>query len=171
MRALFIFAAVLLLATSASADDARSIRGLSHALAALSPRVDPAEAEVLARTAHVTARALAREYRVVGPPLFQNFLIHIGVRQRGYCFQWARDIGRRLKALHLKTLELHWGAAYPGTLREHNCIVVTARGEPFESGYIIDGWRHAGRLFWERAAKDHYDWHQDMEETARLQSR
>ncbi|HEY2801905.1 MAG TPA: hypothetical protein VGI85_15040 [Chthoniobacterales bacterium] len=62
----------------------KSIRRLSHALTTLSPNVDPAEAEAVARTAHVTARELAREYPIVGPPLFQNFLIHIGIRQRGY---------------------------------------------------------------------------------------
>ncbi|MGH7936394.1 MAG: hypothetical protein ACREF8_05245, partial [Chthoniobacterales bacterium] len=68
-------------------------------------------------------------------------------------------------------LELHWGAAAVDTVMEHNCIVVTAPGQPFASGYIIDGWRYAGRLFWWRAANDNYDWHEDLEETARLQRR
>ncbi len=171
MRGLLVFAAVLVLASAASADDTKSILRLSHALATLSPNVDPAEAEAAARTAHGSARELARQYRVVGPPLFQNFLIHIGVRQRGYCFQWAHDIGARLRRRRLKTLELHWGAANPGTVREHNCIVVTARGQPFESGYIIDGWRHAGRLFWWRVAQDDYRWKEDLPESARLQAR
>jgi len=58
------------------------------------------------------------------------------------------DIGERLKALKLKTLVLHWGAAYAGTLDENNGLVVTARNQPFENGIVIDGWRRAGRLFW-----------------------
>ncbi|MGH7935656.1 MAG: hypothetical protein ACREF8_01445, partial [Chthoniobacterales bacterium] len=143
MRALLVCTTALVCASSALADDAKSTRQLSDALTILSPDVDPTEAEAVARTAHATARELAREYRVVGPPVFQNFLIHIGVRQRGYCFQWTHDIGVQLKELHLKTLELHWGAAAVGTVMEHNCIVVTAPGQPFASGYIIDGWRYA----------------------------
>ena len=56
-----------------------------------------------------------------------SLAIHIGRRQYGYCFHWARGIGEQLKALRLKTLVLYWAAADPGTNLEHNVIVVTAR--------------------------------------------
>ena len=161
--------ALILIANNAFGDDAKSIRLFSAAVAQLSSHVDPAEAKLLSFTAHNAARELARQYRVIGPAEFQNFLIHIGVRQRGYCFQWAHDIGSRLRSLHLKTLDLHWGAAEVGTLGEHNCIVVTARGQPFDTGYIIDGWRYSGRLFWWSVTKDRYLWKEDLAETAALQ--
>jgi len=130
------------------AKDERSIKELRDALVALAPDVDPGEAELVSVTAHTASRSLAREYRVVWFSGFQNLLIHMGKRQRGFCGHYTRDIGERLKELRLKTLVLHWGAAYAGTPAENNCLVVTARNQPFEKGIIMDGWRLAGQLFW-----------------------
>jgi hypothetical protein len=121
---------------------------LRDALVALAPDVDPGEAELVSVKAHTASRSLAREYRVVWFSGFQNLLIHMGKRQRGYCGHYTRDIGERLKELRLKTLVLHWGAAYAGTPAENNCLVVTARNQPFEEGIIMDGWRNSGQLFW-----------------------
>ena len=178
--AFFIFAS-LILVNAAEARDARSIKYLRYALVALAPDVDPGEAELLSTTAHTTARSLAREYHIVLNPEFQCFLVNIGVRERGWCGHWTRDIGARLKELKLKTLVLHWGAAYAGTSSENNCLVVTARNQPFQDGIVIDGWRRAGRLFWCTVKKDyeyeleqHYGhsgitaWKEDVQETAWL---
>ena len=170
IRSLIFVSAFLLLADAATAGDAKSIKGFRDAIVALAPDVDPGEAELVSVTAHTTARNLAREWRVVPPCIFQNFLIHIGARQRGFCFHWAYGIGARLKELRLKTLVLHWGAAYAGGRLEHNCVVVTARGQPFRDGYIIDGWRNAGRLCWWPVKKDDYPWKEDLGETAWLQN-
>jgi hypothetical protein len=150
---LFIFA-FLLVAGAVRGKDERSIKHLRDAFVALAPDVDPAEAELCSVTAHTASRSLAREYRIAWCPAFQNLLIHMGKRQRGYCGHYARDIGSRLKELKLKTLVLHWGAAYAGTLDENNCLVVTARNQPFEEGIIIDGWRKGGPLFWCALKKD-----------------
>ena len=144
------------------AKDEKSIKKLSDALVALAPDVDPGEAELLSVTAHTASRGLAREYHLAWSPIFQNFLIHMGKRQRGYCGHYTRDIGERLKELKLKTLVLHWGAAFAGTDDESNCLVVTARNQPFEDGIVLDGWRQGGRLFWSTVKKDHeYDLAQD----------
>jgi len=180
-RLVFIIAFALCVNT-AWARDERSIKDLTKALVALARDVDPSEAEQLSVTAHTTSRSLAREYRIVLNPEFQNFLINIGVRQRGYCAHFARDIGARLKTLKLKTLVLHWGAAYARTSGEDNCLVVTARNQPFQDGILLDGWRRAGRLFWSPVKKDyeyeveqHYGhsgitaWKEDLQETAWLQ--
>ena len=136
------------------AGDERSIKKLRDALVALAPDVDPGEAELVSVTAHTASRSLAREYRVVWFSGFQNLLIHMGKRQRGICGDYTRDIGERLKELRLKTLVLHWGAAYAGTPAENNSLVVTARNQPFEEGVIMDGWRDSGRLFWCPLKKD-----------------
>jgi hypothetical protein len=55
-------------------------------------------------------------------------------------------------------LELHWGSARAGTLREHNSVVVTAEGQPFDQGIVLDGWRHLGWLHWTRVTADRYPW-------------
>jgi hypothetical protein len=153
-RSILFVCAFLPLANQALAKDERSIRDLSKALVALAPDVDPKEAELLSVTAHTTARSLARDYHVVLNPEFQAFLVNIGARKRGWCGHWAQDIGARLKELKPKTLVLHWGVAYDHTSSENNCLVVTARNQPFTDGIILDGWRRAGRLFWCRVKKD-----------------
>ncbi len=154
IRTVVFIIAFSLCVSAVCAKDERSIKNLRDALVALAPDVDPGEAELLSVTAHTTSRSLAREYRVVWCPAFQNLLIHMGKRERGYCGHYARDIGLHLKELKLKTLVLHWGAAYAGTLDENNCLVVTARNQPFEDGIVLDGWRRGGRLFWCALKKD-----------------
>jgi len=171
--------------------DEQSIYNLRNALIALSPRtVDPREAELLSVTAHRTSRQLAHEYGVTGDPAIHNYLINIGVKKKGICADYTRDIGARLKEFHFKTLVLHWGAAYAKESDENNALVVTARNQPFLDGIVLDGWRKAGRLFWCPARSDHeYElgrrgilgrlgghaytgitaWEEDLPETARLQ--
>jgi hypothetical protein len=146
--------AFLILVSSACANDERSIKDLTKALTGLAADVDPAEAQALSYTAHVTARRLKKEYRVVLNPEFTVFLYNVGLRKRGWCGHWAQDIGKELKKLEPKTLVLHWGEAYPNTSSENNALVVTARNQRFEDGIILDGWRRAGRLFWCQVKKD-----------------
>jgi len=184
IRSLSFIFAFLLLVHAATATDERSIKGLSKALAGLAHDVDPAEAELLSVTAHTKARSLKRDYRVVLNPEFTVFLVNIGMRKRGWCGHWAQDIGARLKELNLKTLVLHWGVAYDHTSSENNCLVVTARNQPFQDGIILDGWRRAGRLFWCPVVKDdeyemeqHYGhsgitmWRENMQWSAWLQDK
>ena len=167
---LVLASAIAVCLGTASAKDEKSIKRFTEAIVKLSPTVDPDEAEQVSVTAHHTARQLAHDYRVVGPPPFQNFLIHLGMREKGYCWHWSQDIGVRLKELKLKTLELHWGASDEGTRLESNCIVVTARGQAFNEGYIIDAWRMAGRLCWWPVSKDStFLWKENMSLTAWLQ--
>ena len=143
IRNLVFVVAFVVCTGAACASDAYSIKSLSKALTALASDVDPTEAELASETAHTTARSLKVKYHVVLNPEFQCFLINVGLRKRGWCGHWTRDIGERLKELKLKTLVLHWGAAYAGTTGEDNCLVVTARNQPFQDGIIIDGWRRA----------------------------
>jgi hypothetical protein len=120
---------------------------LAGELAALSPRVNRDEAALLADCAFANVGKLRREYRMFGTPIFNNFLIYHGLRKRGYCYQWSEDLLITLDGLRLKSLELHWGEHDPGTWRENNCIVVTAKGQPFKQGIMLECWRHLGHLY------------------------
>jgi hypothetical protein len=121
---------------------------LTAGLVQLSPSVNPDEARRVAFTAYTTGRQLAAEWRMVWPATMQSFLIHIGARKAGHCFQYANELLLRLDALKLRTLELHWAECNPRAFDEHNVIVVTARGQPFDQGILLDNWRHSGRLVW-----------------------
>ena len=139
-------------------NDAANQEALANNLAALSPRVDRNEAKHLAERAYATVARLRREYRMFGTPIFNNFLVYHGLRKRGYCYHWMEDLLLALDDLKLKTLELHWGETYAGTWRENNCLVVTAKGQPFERGMMLEAWRHLGHLRWRLVVSDeeHY---------------
>jgi hypothetical protein len=127
---------------------------LADELASLSPRVNCDEAKLLADCAFATVTKLRREYRMFGTPIFNNFLIYHGLRKRGYCYQWSEDLLIAIDALRLKSLELHWGEHDPNTWRENNCIVVTAKGQPFKRGIMLECWRHLGHLYFGPVASD-----------------
>lgn len=132
---------------------------------ALSGTVRRDEADQLAASALETWSQLARTYRPVGPPQLNNFLVNAGLKRRGLCHHWTRDLGAQIAALRLRSLVLRWGIAHGGTLREHNVVVVTARGQPFARGIVLDAWRHSGRLFWGAVATDRYPWKEDPGES------
>ena len=136
----------------------RSPADLAERLRELGPSVDTREAALTAETACSYSLELARQYRVVRPALFHNVLVNIGVRQRGLCFQWADDLSTKLETLHLRTLSSRRGVARLETRREHSSVVLTAPGQPFEQGIVLDAWRRSGRLYWSGVKEDKYPW-------------
>ena len=121
---------------------------LIERLIGLSPSVDPEEARRVVSVAYTTGRELARKWKMGSSPTFHSFLINTGIRKAGYCHHFATELMWRLDALNLKTLEQHWGESDAGTQTEHNLIVITAKGQPFEQGIMLDNWRRSGRLLW-----------------------
>jgi hypothetical protein len=124
----------------------------------LDPAVSPAEAQRLAACAYEYSSQLAQEYHAVRPAIWHNFLVNMGVKRRGLCYQWAEDLSAKLETLNLTTLTVRWGIARAGTYREHNSVVITARGHPFESGLVLDPWRRSGKLVWKPVGADKYPW-------------
>ena len=136
-----------------------NVKQLKQVLVALSETVDKTEAQLVAETAVRESAVLAEEYQLVRPAVAHNLLVVLGLRERGLCYHWAEDLMKRLQALDLKSFRLHWGVAYRGgELREHNCVVITAKGQSFFKGIVLDPWRNSGNLFWAQVAKDNYPW-------------
>src|SRR5437763_4433304 len=149
---------------ASSADDAV----LRTRIAALSPSVSPDDARRVIYTAYMTGVELRRQWRVVWLPGVQNFLVNMGARKGGLCFQWATELLVRLDALKLQTLELHWAESGANTGAEHNVIVVTARGQAFGEGILLDLWRYSGSLVWAHVGMDpDYRWTENKSELAR----
>jgi hypothetical protein len=117
-------------------------------LVGLSPNVDPEEARRVVALAYTTGRELAAKWKMGSSPTIHSFLINVGIKKAGYCHHFATELMLRLDELNLKTLEQHWGESDAGTQTEHNLIVITAKGQPFEQGIMLDNWRRSGRLLW-----------------------
>jgi chemotaxis signal transduction protein len=74
-----------------------------------------------------------------------------------------------LDALKLETLEFHWAESEPNTGGENNAIVVTARGQPFEQGILLDSWRAQPHVTWTQVTKDPgYHWNENKSFAARV---
>lgn len=136
-------------------------------IVALAPGIDPEEARRVAQIAYTTGRDLKKEWKMVWPPGLHNFLVNTGQRKGGLCFQFAERLLWRLSALNWNTVEFHWAESFERTVSEHNVIVVTAKGQNFYKGIILDNWRYGGRLVWGPITDDpHYQWHENKAQFA-----
>lgn len=134
--------------------------------------IDPEEARLVTEIAYTTGRDLKKEWKVVWPPGVMNFLVNTGQRKGGLCFQFAERLLWRLSAHKWNTLEFHWAESFERTISEHNVIVVTAKGQNFYQGIILDNWRYGGRLVWGVVTEDpHYQWHENKAQFAKELSR
>ncbi len=136
------------------------VSGLTQALLAMGPGVDPAEAERAARISYEAARELAIRWDVRDAPLIHNTKVNSGRKVAGLCYQYADAIEARLRQENFQTLDFHRGIAN-GTniLIDHSVVILSAPGQTMFQGIVIDGWRDAGRLFWKPTLEDkRYTW-------------
>ncbi|MGD8523176.1 MAG: hypothetical protein PVF56_18660 [Desulfobacterales bacterium] len=135
------------------------VNALEDDLGALNHHSDSNEARRVAETALRASVFLTDEYRLVRPPILHNLLVQMGLRDRGLCYHWTEDLMYLLHTIELKNYQLRWGVAYRGSnLREHNTVVITANGQPFEDGLVLDPWRYSGKLYWVVVKDDSYPW-------------
>lgn len=147
--------------SSGATEDAHfeKISALQHDLADLNRQANMLEARQVAETAITYSSDLSAEYVLVRPAILHNVFVRMGIKDRGLCYHWTEDLIKRLQSLDLKAYQLHWGVAYRGSeLREHNSVVITAIGEAFEKGMVLDPWRNSGDLYWALIQTDTYPW-------------
>ncbi|MEI4231358.1 hypothetical protein [Roseovarius sp. D22-M7] len=163
MRCIALVAALLLAACGAPPPPPQpdEVSRLAAAIRALGPEVDAEEAARAARVTYTHTATLARQYRITDPPIVHNTKVNMGLKPRGLCWHWARDIEDRLKAEEFQTLEMHRAIADPDNalLLEHSTAIISAQGDSFNKGIVLDPWREGGRLTWVPTAQDdEYDW-------------
>lgn len=138
----------------------QKIQALRRAIMTLGPNIDPGEANFVAREAVLYPMVLSNQYGLVSPPLAQNVLVNYGYRRNGLCWQWTRDMGKHLGERPLRTLDFHHAVAFRRDYwREHNTLVVSAKGKQVKDGIVLDPWRSSGILYWNFVPKDKkYPW-------------
>lgn len=143
-------------------DRQQEIAALEQSIRSLGSDVDPDEARRTALIAIDYSQQLAREYEVTSPPLVHNLLVNLGIKSRGLCKDWTRDLLVRLRREDFDSLEFNWAIAnYEKAFRvEHSTVIVSARGDGIEQGVVLDGWRNGGDLFWAPTLEDSaYHWY------------
>jgi hypothetical protein len=150
--------------------EAEEVTRLAAAIAALGPGVDREEATRAARVSYAHTHALAQQYQITDPPLIHNTKVNMGLKPRGLCWHWARDMEHRLKQEEFQTLDLHRAVANAdNSFRlEHSTAIISAKGAPYEEGVVLDPWRKGGRLTWAPVQEDTaYHWEARNEVVAR----
>jgi len=123
------------------------------------------EASLIAKALVDQTRETNREFQMTGGPKWHNFLIKLGIREKGYCYQWVPELLKTLPAYPLKFFERHWGGSFLSMGRENNAVIITKRGAPLHTGVVYDAWRGVGRPFWKSVSEDKkYRWTQRFNE-------
>ena len=168
--------AMLLLAACAAPPPPQpeEVSRLAAAIKGLGPEVDPEEADRAAKMAYRHTHDLALEYQITDPPIVHNTKVNMGLKPRGLCWHWARDMEDRLEAENFQTLDLHRAVANADNAfrLEHSTAIISARGDAYHAGIVLDPWRKGGRLTWVGVREDRmYDWEPRNEVVARALER
>ena len=115
---------------------------------------DPKESRELATLAVTHSKVLANRYNLVSPPLYHNFLVNSGQREKGLCYDFVDDLMAEIRTHRFKHFRFRWGRANANELDEHNVIVVLGKNTPFQEGVILDAWRNSGILYFTRVKDD-----------------
>ncbi len=147
--------------------DQMAIVQLEEALLRLDASKEAAgEAHLIAKSLVDQTRETNKEFRMTGGPKWHNFLIKMGARKKGYCYEWVPELLKALPPTPMKYFERHWGGSFMSMGRENNAVIITKRGAPLETGLVYDAWRGVGKPFWIPVAKDKkYRWSQRFNET------
>ena len=140
------------------AEQQARIAALTLELQKLSPDADKKAAQHFASVAVNTAADLRQQYHVNMAPWIHNIAVNSGIKPRGLCFHYANDLGIKLQPIAKPHWQLYSVQANPKQLLEHNAVVITGAGKPWQSGIVLDGWRDSGVLYFAPVLKDRYPW-------------
>ncbi len=141
----------------ATPDDVAELR---RSMLRMDGTVDMDEAARAAQIAFDHTRELAIQYQITDPPLIHNTKVNMGLRPRGLCWHWAEDMERRLNAEGFATLDMHRAIAVGRGIRiDHSTAIVSAKGDSYHQGVVLDPWREGGTLFFAPVSEDtRYFW-------------
>jgi hypothetical protein len=131
---------------------------LRSELQQLAPDSTPQAAQQLAETAVNTASQLREDYDVALAPWLHNIEVNSGTKQRGLCYQYAKDLSVAVQPALAPYWQMYRVQARPKQILEHNAIVIVGKDQPWQSGIVLDAWRNAGVLYFGAATKDKYSW-------------
>lgn len=116
------------------------------------------EADFIARSLVETTRVVGKDFKMVGSPLFNNFLVHAGIKKEGFCYQWLPHLFKALAKREPVYFERYWGGANVGKITENNAVVIAPKGAALKNGIVYDPWRGAGKPYWRSVDGDTYKW-------------
>ncbi len=131
------------------------IRELSLLFQSMDRTIPPSEAMHLSKDIFHKTQQLTEAFEMTYPPQFHNFLVTVGLREKGLCYHWSDALYLYLSKKHYTSFEFHLTGANVGEyFFEHNALVVVAKGGKIKEGVIIDPWRESGELYFSKVQDD-----------------
>ena len=136
------------------------ITELSLLFECLDNTIDRSEAMQLSKDIFQKTQQLTEAFELTSPPVFHNFLVTVGAREKGLCYHWSDALYAYLTQKKYTSFEFHLiGANIGEYFYEHNALVVVAKGGKVEEGIIIDPWRNSGEVYFSKLKHDtEYTW-------------
>ncbi|PTB83469.1 hypothetical protein C9926_02760 [Sulfurovum lithotrophicum] len=133
---------------------------LSKLLHTLSSNTTEKETLQLSRDIFTKTQQLTKAFEMSSPPQYHNFLVNIGMKEKGLCYHWSDALYLHFMKSNYPSFEFHLLGANIGKYwTEHNSLVIVGKGKPIQSGIIIDPWRNGGELYFSKVKNDHdYLW-------------
>ena len=155
---LFILSGCAFMTPQPSSDDTKT--RLTTLLSSLDSRIPQEESHRLAADIIRRSAVLEQAFDRRGNPYLHNFLVNIGVKKKGLCYHFSDGLYTYLIQRNYPHFAFHLAGAHIGEYwREHNTLVITAKGQPFEEGIVVDPWRKQGQVFVSRLKDDRaYVW-------------
>jgi hypothetical protein len=133
---------------------------LSRLLSSLNSSIPKVQSHALAKEIYAQTQRLSKEFHLTSPPQYHNFLVNIGIKEKGLCYDWSDALYLHLKHQNYFAFDFHlMGANIGDYWREHNVLLIVAKGKPIDTGIIIDSWRYSGKVYFAKLKEDRkYFW-------------
>jgi len=107
---------------------------------------------------------LRKEFNRTSDPLWHNFLVNAGLRNKGLCYHWSDALYTYLSTKDYTSFEFHLMGANIGEYwSEHNALMVAGKDDKVQEGIIIDPWRDSEKLYFSKVKDDtDYVWKHRM---------
>ena len=124
-------------------------------LLSLDRNITKKESTHLSKDIFAKREELIQAFEVTSPPQYHNFLVNVGLREKGLCYHWSDALYAYLITQDHPSFEFHLMGANIGEYwSEHNVLVVIAKGQAVEDGVIIDAWRNPAELYFSKVKDD-----------------
>lgn len=127
------------------------------------PAVTSDDAGAFAGEALKVAADKRNEWGIRLTPWLNNVLVNQGLNERGLCYQWSRDLYRELADDLPPGFRMTLIQSYHGELREHHAVSLHLAKRHWSKGILLDGWRGAGNLQFEKIGRSRIPWRYEAE--------
>ena len=136
------------------------IQELASSLKSLDSTISNVDAQKLSKDIFMQTRRLTQLFKMESPAWYHNFLVNIGLKEKGLCYHWSDTLYAYFSKKKYSSFEFHLMVAHKGEYwREHNALLVTAKNKKIEEGIVLDPWRNAGALYFSKLLDDtQYPW-------------